>query len=71
MIIFIPCITLYIFSKTSTWVISFDLHDLPMVDCKNGSDFPAIYVSMPLQRAVPTKKWNLFPLDLGWRHDLL
>lgn len=60
MIIFIPCITLYIFSKTSTWVISFDLHDLPMVDCKNGSDFPAIYVSMPLQTKLITRLISIY-----------
>lgn len=44
LIIFMPCITSYIFSKTSTCVISFDLHELLVVDAKNGPDFPALYV---------------------------
>lgn len=76
MIIFMPCMKLCVSSKISTLVISSDLHNLPVTDCKNGLNSPFPLASKPIQRtfvAFLIKRCNLFshPLDLSWPCDLL
>lgn len=75
-----PCDNIYslhhieYFSVTSTYMTSFDLHDLPVIDWKNGPDFPVFCVSMPfaknLRSCFHQEVESIF-LGSGLRCDLL